>query len=245
MVHEHRKHSTATEKLVVTKAVGIYGIDDEASITRYITAMYSYIHPRKWKQIYRDVLDTYRAHGYTSPVDFCEDLRFNAAKRVYAEKDRLRASILNGQCIRYIETSMEYDWNIGEIGRLKKVPNEGAPSQELDSKQLCSAVDPHIMKQHVDAMNKQSARASTAVFRVAQKTSKYESATSDKEKKRVYYRMSDQERELDDFMDKLEEDQYVTTSPFEIPPSRLKGKYPIVKSIASPGIVNTAKDKKD
>ncbi|TBU19011.1 hypothetical protein CWI42_041200 [Ordospora colligata] len=245
MVPEYRKHFTSTEKLVVCKAVDIYGIDSEASITRYITAMYSYIHPKRWKQIYRDVLDTYRMHGYTSPVDFCEDLRFNAARRVYAEKNRLRSAILDGQCIGCVETSMEHNWNIGDISKPKEEPNKSTSIQELDDKQLCSTVDPHIMKQHVYAMNKQSTKDCIDVLRSPQKTNKCESVPNEKEKKRTYYVMSDEEREFDDFMDKLEEGEYTTASSFEIPPNKLKGKHSVIKGIADSGTVNTIKDNKD
>ncbi|CAD25264.1 hypothetical protein [Encephalitozoon cuniculi GB-M1] len=224
-----RAQSTTTEKLVVSRAVDIYGDADEASVTRYIAAMYGYIHPNRWKEIYQEVLDTYREHGYLSPVDFCEDLRLDTARRLYTEKMLLRNRLLEGEDVECPSEVPEHDWNIGNIERINGIAR--VSEDVLDNRQLYPTVDPRIIRQHVEAMNKrqEGGQGNSGGTSKTSEAKKKHRGVTDKEKKRFYQRMSDEEREVDDFLDKMEEEDY-NTPRNGLAPNMLRGKYPIIKA---------------
>lgn len=223
----HGTGFTSTEKLVVTRAVSMYGIENEACITNYIACMYGYIHPNRWKEIYRIVLMTYKRHGYHSAVDFCEDLRFETARRMYREKVDLRNRILGGEDVEYPDRD-ECDWNLGDveetIERLK-----GHVEEFTEDRQLYSVIDSRIIKQHVEAMNKQSEpkHGVESVPEVMHEAP----LIANKDRKRSYYKMTDEERNLDDFIDKVEEEDYNKPIRGSTTPNALNGKYPAMKTV--------------
>lgn len=208
---------TTTEKLVVSRAVDMYGVDDEASVTRYIAAMYAYIHPCRWKLIYQSVLEAYRDCGYTSPVDFCEDLRFSTAKKMYLEKVALRNSILEGTAA--VDSMPTHVWNLGNI---EEIGDVGSQDECTDNRQLYSSIDPRVLRQHVEAMGRHSERTTDADALLP---------AVNKEKKRYYYRMTDEEKELDDFIDRVEEEDYNTPVHGSVAANPLRGKYPAMKTL--------------
>lgn len=224
--------STTTEKLVVSRAIDIYGPADEASVTRYIAMMYGYIHPERWKEIYKEVLCAYKEHGYSSPVDFCEDLRFDAARRLYVQKVELRTRLLEGEDVGCPEEHPKHNWNIGDIDRISRL-GKGSSEPALDSRQLYPTVDPRVIIQHVEAMNRQ--QADTALPDAQNKVLEAREALSmgtEKERKRFYTRMSDEEREIDDFLDRMEEEDYGVPRG-NVAPNKLKGKYPMRKALGT------------
>lgn len=220
--------STTTEKLVVSRAIDIYGVADEDSVTKYITAMYGYIHPNRWKTIYQEVLDTCAKHGYSSPVDFCEDLRLDVARKMYMEKALLYNRLLEGEEVEWPEQHMEHDWNIGDIEKIDEL-SKGS-EDILDKRLLYPTVDPRIIKQHVEAMSKWQSRAEESrngVGKAEEKKKEY--GIEDKERRRFYHRMSNEEKELDDFLDRIEEEHY-NMPQSGVAPNRLREKYPILKA---------------
>ncbi|AFN82839.1 hypothetical protein EROM_040710 [Encephalitozoon romaleae SJ-2008] len=224
-----RTQSTATEKLVVSKAVDIYGVSDEASVTKYIATMYGYIHPKRWKEIYQEVLETYKKNGYSSPVDFCKDLRFDIARKLYMEKMALRNKLLEGEDVEYSGQYISYDWNIGSIKKIDDIAR--ATEDALDNRQLYPSTDPRIIRQHIEAMSKWRDRAQGNLDGASRmsESKKRHHIVVDKEKRRSYHRMSDEERELDDFLDRMEEEHYIMGQE-GINPNRLRGKYPPLKT---------------
>ncbi|AFM98119.1 hypothetical protein EHEL_040680 [Encephalitozoon hellem ATCC 50504] len=224
-----RTQSTSTEKLVVSKAIDMYGSSDEASVTRYITAMYGYIHPNRWKEIYQEVLETYKECGYSSPVDFCEDLRFGVARKLYAEKMALRNRLLEGEDVECPDQHAGHNWNIGCIEKIDEISK--TTEDALDNRQLYPSADSRIIRQHIEAMSKWQNRAresQNGASRMMESKKRYHIAV-DKEKRRFYSRMTDEEKELDDFLDKVEEEHY-NTGQSGIGPNRLRGKYPALKA---------------
>lgn len=222
-------HFTTTEKLVVSRAIDIYGIDDEASVTNYIAAMYSYMHPNKWREVYRCVLGTYKDHGYLSPVDFCEDLRLEAAMGMYVEKVQLRNRVLEGEDVPYPEHRDEYDWRLGDVeGVAERL--HGQAEESMDSRHLYSTIDPRLMRQHVEAMSRQQNELKGIGTSDASMDMREGPVALDKEKRRAYCRMTDEERELDDFIDRVEEEDYNRPVQGHVAPNSLRGKYPAMKT---------------
>jgi hypothetical protein len=237
---DEKTESTATEKLVVSRAIDIYGVDDEYNVTRYIAAMYSYIHPCRWRRIYQHVLEAHKEHGYTSPVDFCEDMRYEAARNMYMEKVALRNALLEGKDIEHPEPAEEYRWNIGEVKHALKMRSERA-EETPDSRHMYTALDHKLIRQHVEAMSKQQ-RELKGFSTMAQPIREEQAPAGIKEKKRFYYKMSDEDRELDDFLDKIEEEEYGTPMRHVPEPNKLRAKYSAARPMeaeSSPGTKKT------
>lgn len=223
---------TTTEKLVVARAITLYGTEDEKNVTNYIATMYNYIHPVKWKKIYESILNSFQeSKDFTTLLDYCENLRLTTIQKLYKEKVELRNKILEGGSIPNFDESNGTDQNIGSIDELV-VKYKNKPEIKTEKPQVYPPVDISLVMGQVEAVKK--IQTAPAAVSVAEEPIKPKDESSiplniNKEQKRYYYKMTDEEKELDDFIDRVGEEEYNSPIQRSLEPNVLRAKYPRIE----------------
>lgn len=188
---------TTTEKLLLATAVKLFG-NNNTKIRLYMVSRSPSFAVKEWENIYKGMVDEAKKHGYSDVSDYCEDIRYAKMLEVYREK---------------INTLNTLDPVSMEEYREEKVVKEVSTDSKWElvrSFYTCENKVPYL------CIRKGSSRESMVslpgdAFRSSvhnARSGDYDLLRDQKTSKRLWTRMSDQERTFEDHFTKIESQLY-------------------------------------
>lgn len=208
---------STTQKLWLAYAVQFHGISNESSIKMFMSSRSISIDLTNWKEIYKNILEESQNNGYSNPIEYCEDVRYKKMVDLLDEKIKLRDAIrekkidmkseeimnymnfkrtwVHKQDVSKEEIQAYYDTNI----RTKNGENEKVIRKQ-EIRKIPKAID-YVKVTHAEPEKKEEDLEKKIV----------KEDSNPKMNKNYYVRMNEEEREFDDYLDKVEDYYYTNT----------------------------------
>ncbi|KAF9761654.1 hypothetical protein NGRA_2481 [Nosema granulosis] len=193
-------HLTTTEKLLVAMAYGLYGEDKMDLIHSYLRYNGVEIDSKVICDTHKKLIEESKTNGYTDILSYCEDERYAKAVEIYntyKQKlfDVLEDKIESQEC----DASSSEEFFDVRAGSYNKTTRSTVIESTMV---LGSFIDLENVK--INNENQLQIEPKT-INRVITKPARIESATSLKDKKRFYWKLTEEEKLIDDYFDILDE----------------------------------------
>ncbi|KAM0673752.1 hypothetical protein GVAV_002840 [Gurleya vavrai] len=204
-----------TENLLLAHAINFYGFDD-SKIQIYIKSRSLCTDSSKWKQNYENLKKEAFEKGYIDLIKFCEEKRYEKLIQMYKEKVKLRMDILEGK----IDSSMiklnnednlfsqeviQNEFENFNVEIEEEIENASLVDASLKFKEIQSSLEKIKQVENVEIENEED---------LEEKIVK-ENDENPKSEKKYYLKMNENEREFDDYLDKIEEQYLVSGNVLE------------------------------
>lgn len=211
---------STTEKLILAYAVDICGINEESKIKLFVKSRSFHTDLTNWKVVYNQIVNDAKTNGYSNIIEYCEDIRYLKLIETLKEKIKIRNLLIEGKMDpkEYLKT---LESKITTVLEDQEITEDGI--KELHDKY----VKPKIKTQYENIIKKgEYIEKQLEIKEVIKSTQPLIIPPSSKEKlkdvenavvkdeidiksnKRYYLKMNEQEREFDDYLDKVEDFYY-------------------------------------
>ncbi|KAF7684341.1 hypothetical protein TCON_0457 [Astathelohania contejeani] len=194
-----------TENLIIATAVNLFGLHNELLIRAYIIAHSNDIQLETWRQRYEVLSEESQRNGYSRVIEYCEDQRFTELIRIYKRKYDEREMIIRGQfdCkkARKDKTILE------SLEFIRKCKTEEESIRRIEMK--CAQKLPPTENIELTSWIPTSSMTRSNEISSSQEIYRESIATppNSKHNKRYYLKMNEEDRELDDYLDQIDESQ--------------------------------------
>lgn len=190
---------TSTEKLLVAMAYGLYGEDKMDQIHTYLRCNGVDMNISTISQTHRVLQEESKMNGYSDVMSYCEDERYFKAIEMYKEyKRRLYEVLEGGSFEEYSVSSSEEECDVGVESYSIKTSIRVV---EDNTAVLGSLTGLGSVKYRNE--NQLQIEPKT-INRVVSRTSKVDSSVFPKDKKRFYWKLTEEEKLMDDYFDVLD-----------------------------------------
>ncbi|KAM0676777.1 hypothetical protein BDAP_002689 [Binucleata daphniae] len=194
-----------TENLILAIAYNLYGCN-ASKIQLYIKSRSIKTDVSSWYVNLKKLQSNAKQHGYTNLIEFCEDVRYSALIKVYKQKTEIRQQILENKIDpnTYLATIPEEYQSKEE----KVIFDCQDSTNQFEDETDTSIIDPKLkLKEIQENIRKidESEKVQVEVKNDIENKIIKDKEELPKYEKKYYLKMNQSERELDDFLDVVDD----------------------------------------
>jgi hypothetical protein len=219
---------TTTEKLLIAMAYDQYGENKLEQIHRYLKCNNLDLNKSEIELIFINLKEESKVNGYSNVLEYCEDKRYSKGIELYFLYKNMLIDVLEDR---------EVDWELSSSEEESPIINKVINKSNIKIIKKKEVTKPlNLMSlgnlENVKIQNENQMQIEPKFINKAiPKGLKLEPSSSFKEKKRFYYKLTEEEKLIDDYFDILDERADLRTNKVKRDPNPWYSKYPAAKTV--------------